>query len=131
MPDLEILQIAETAKITGSNSGTSTSMTGVSTGGNSGIQNAPHRVFAVYVNFADPTSLARKAISTGVSIIMHSGSGREYDAVIIEEQLVNKEGLVFIPDSPLVLARGDHLLVNLGKTSAFGAIASTTIHIGY
>ncbi len=132
MPNLNLYQFVEVARITGTNSGTSSVMTGVSTGRSRGKDwvDCPFRVLGVYVNFADGTG-ARQTVSSGVSIVVKSASGVSYDTPIIDELLSDEFSFVFIPDSTLIIPSDDYLLVNMGSTKAETGMAFTTIHIGY
>lgn len=134
MDKLRLYQFVETLRITGTNSGSSTVMTGVSTGrcsGTSWVENVSTRLLGVYVNFnTHRAPKTRVAVSSGVSIVMLSGVSRRYDTVIVDEPLNGEEGLVFEPYSPIILPPNDNILVNVGATDD-SANANVTIHIGY
>lgn len=134
MDKLRLYQFIETLRITGTNSGTTTVMTGVSTGrcsGTSWVENVSYRLLGVYVNFVSDGTTTRTSVNSGVSIVMRSGKGRAFDTILVEEKLGGENGLTFEPTSEVILPPGDDILVNLGRTDSDGADAYCTIHIGY
>ena len=73
-----------------------------------------------------------RLVSSGVSIIMGSGSGTNYSTVLVNETLSSEYSLVFLPDSPLIIPSPDYILVNIGATGpAESGYGFVTIHIGY
>ncbi len=134
MDKLRLYQFVETLRILGTNSATTTVMTGVSTGPCSGTSwvDSSFRLLGVYVNFTTHRSPGTRATAnSGVSMVMVSGISTRYDTVIIEENLSAEQGLIFEPDSPLIVPPGDHILVNIGATDGDSANGNVTIHVGY
>jgi len=135
MDKLRIYQLVETLRITGNNSGSSTTMTGVSTGpcsGTSFVTNCSFRLLGIYVNFTQHRSPGTRAtVNSGVSILLQSGVSTRYNTIIADVTLNGEDGLVFEPDSPLILPPNDHILVNIGRTDSNSANGNVTIHIGY
>lgn len=134
MDKLRIFQFVETLRIRGNNSGSSTTMTSVSTGPCTGTSwvDCSFRLFGVYVNYSQHRQPnTRLRVTSGVSVVMCSGVSRRYDTVMVDEQFTDKEGFTYIPYSPLILTAGDSIQVNMRKTSVDSANANATIHIGY